>query len=362
MSANSPRKAYKISPTPTVSGRAVRPGTRHDKVMNLLAEAGWEENQIARHYPLRQAAGTPAEKRVHHHGPRDDRVAYVLCPKPGVPALAVATVGAQHDPRKALARAIRQAQRLDAPLAVGANGEEMVQHFMASGRTTATTAFPSPPDVWRTYVRFHDLRAAGAHLLAQPFDQASLAAAGTDVKVGPAWPLRYFELVGANRALAAYCGRRGGALLRIAAGAGATVTASTVISKLVTFSLLHRPGEALGVLYLDDRPEALTGLGPLGTTLRWGERGEVWAKLGRLRDEVDLDTPDQVDLLVLNMVHGDPEVLEPDWLRALARHRRAFKLAMVDVANSAARDVYQEFGNPALYGYGPTQARADGYL
>jgi type I restriction enzyme R subunit len=321
---------------------------------------------------------TPAgERRKRHHGARDDRAAYVLWPKPGVPAAVVATVGVQHDPGSALPRAIRQAQRLDAPLAYASNGREIVEHFIASGRTDIVSDFTSPQRAWRAYARFHDLRGRGAELLGQWFDQGALARSGARHGYEAPVELRYYQLVAMNRVLAAYnrfelkvAGAVPQALVRIAAGAGATVTAIATIAKLVTRALVHQIGQPFGVLYLDDRPAAMTGLGPLGTTARWGEAGEVTVTLrsvgAGVADPAGLDgiadlADDQVKLIVVNLAHGGMALDAGTWTPALDRFPQAFRFGLVDAAVGAATPVHHYFGAP-VYRYTRANADADGYL
>jgi type I site-specific restriction endonuclease len=138
-------------------GSRARPGSRQWLIENLLKKAGWRRRQVIADYPLQERPKPPSVTRRHHHGPRPDLVAYVLSSKPGTPTAVFATVGAQHDPEKSLARAIRQASLLDVPLACATNGHDIVEHFSSSRRTVRIKLPSSPTRAWRAYMRLHGL-------------------------------------------------------------------------------------------------------------------------------------------------------------------------------------------------------------
>ncbi|MDR3360327.1 MAG: hypothetical protein LBO20_06730, partial [Bifidobacteriaceae bacterium] len=143
-------------------------GSRAKLVAELLRRAGWRNHQVVRNWPL--AASPADDRREHHHGARDDRVAYVLCAQPGVPTAVIATVGAQHGPEVALSRAARQAKRLDAAFAYATNGRQTVRHFPSSGRVVEVDELSNPTSAWRAFARLHALRGRSAVLLGQRYD------------------------------------------------------------------------------------------------------------------------------------------------------------------------------------------------
>jgi hypothetical protein len=295
----------KIGPVsaPDLERQRLRKGTRNYRVCQLIAESGWKPHQVIRGLLLSVAEEAPATRRRRHHGSRDDLVSYVLCSRPGVPTVVVATVGSQHDPAKALPRAIRQAQRLDVPLACATNGVEVVEHFAASGRTQHQAGFTFPHRAWRAWVRYHQVRGPGADLLGQSFDFQRLADAVPCFPYVPSPVLRYYQVVALNRALVSGVGRwlaAGGvfsgegselepedecrlarqswwpreapdqineegipsvlpvrppvqALLQLAPGSGTTVTAWAILAKLMAYQLGRRTERPLRLVYLDDR-------------------------------------------------------------------------------------------------------------
>ncbi|MDR2348161.1 MAG: hypothetical protein LBD90_06055 [Bifidobacteriaceae bacterium] len=338
-----------------------RAGTRAKLVADMLRQAGWGPDQVTRNFPLADLPEPPGRRRQRHHGAREDLAAYVLWAQPGVPTAVVGTVGAQHDPRLALPRASRQAQRLDTSLAYATNGQEIVERFGASGRIAEVAELGSPARAWRVFTRTHGLRGHSAELLGQRYDPEALIKAGGASPEAPAPPLRYYQLVAVNRALMAWLRSEGRALLRLAAGAGATVTATAIVAKLLTYRLTRRVGEPFGVLYLDDRPSASTGLGALGTVARWGETGEVWLatrSLGAALDDLPSHAP---DLVVVNLAHGGSALDPALWTDPLSRFDKAFRLGLVDAEAGPDSPVRHWFG-AITYRHTPAQAMAEGYL
>jgi type I restriction enzyme R subunit len=361
MSAQPNAKVFLPAAPPPLTARRARRGTRAHAVASMLESVGWKPGAYVRNVPLGRLAGTPGERRQHHHGARDDLVSYVLYARPGVPTAVVATVGAQHDPAKALQRALRQAQRLDVPLAYATNGRDILEHFAASRRTQPTPVFTTPTRAWRAFARYHGLRAQGADLLGQRFDQQALADAGADLPHAEAVALRYYQTVAMNRALTAYSNGAGSAAVQIPAGAGATVTAMAFASKLLTNQLVRRPGEPLGLLYLDDRPQAMTGLGAVGTTARWGGRGEVFAALESVGRDAGRRAGGPVDLVVVNLAHGGAALDPETWTEALDRFPKAFHLGVVGSPPVAGWPIQERFG-AAIYRYSRQHAVVDGWL
>jgi type I restriction enzyme R subunit len=325
----------------------------------LFVAAGWRRDAIWREYPLGISEVPRSEARMLHHGAREDRVSFVLCARPGVPTAAVATVGTHREPESGLTRAIRQAQLLDAPLAYVTNGEETVEHYVASRHTVAVPIFTTPSKNWRLFANSHRLLSRGSRLLTQRFDLGLLAAAGMDGPRAETGRLRYYELVAVNRALMAYSRDERRASLRIAPGAGATVTALSFIGKLLTYQLTMRPGEPFTALYLDDRSEAMTGLGALGATGRWGADGEVSLALRRV--EEDLGGIDRADLVVINLAHGDAALEPGAWTAAAERFPEAFLLGVIGAEPGIGSEFLGRFGSP-VYRYTARHGVADGYL
>lgn len=371
MSANeAARTSAPAEPEPRPSPRR---GTRAARLAQLLERAGWHGDQISRNLPLGQLETPPGERRKHHHGARDDLAAYVLWAQPGVPAAVVATVASRHDPAAALPRAVRQAVRLDAAAAYATNGREILEHLAASRTTRDVADFPAPPRAWRAFARFHNLRGRSAELLGQRYDEAALAnAAGVKGRAQEVAP-RYYQLVASNRVLMALNRGEGRALLRMVSRA--TATAVAVVAKLVAHELSGRSGAAgngFAAVYLDGRDSALTALGPLGATLRWGEVSASLRSLTNARDarsaadavaQLDLASldPSRVGLVVVNLAHGGESLDPTAWTAVLDQFPDAFALGVVATEPAAESVLEQRFGRP-IYRYTRDHARVDGYL
>jgi hypothetical protein len=280
-------------------------------------------------------------------------VAYVLSSKPGTPTAVFATVGAQHDPEKSLARAIRQASLLDVPLACATNGHDIVEHFSSSRRTVRIKLPSSPTRAWRAYMRLHGLSPDGGHLIGRDYDRSLLPGRKSDRR------LRYYQVVAMNRALAAYSRDEGKALLHLAPGTGTTLTSMALISKLVNYRLKYHEGKPFGIVYLDNRSQFTTPYGPAGTTVKFGKDDEISLTIASLDTPVaKLPKPAETDFLVMNLSHGG-NTIDPDiWKKILSTYSKAFHLAIIGVPQSQARPIYEYFGL-AIYRYSAEQAKAD---
>jgi hypothetical protein len=293
--------------------------------------------------------------RRQHHGSREDLVAYVLSARPGTPTAVIATVGSQHNPATGLPRAIRQATKLDVPLAYATNGKALVEHFIASGQTRQVETLASPLRAWRSYLRLHRLRRAGAHMVSQTFDTSVLSDADRPVE------LRYYQIVATNRALSALSRDQRRVLLQLVPGSGTTVVATALMAKFASYQLQARPGQPCGLLYLDDRPLAESSAQTLGPVRRLAQTTAADLTIGSLGDEFDQLDPADIDLVVVNLAHGGQTADPAIWTGVLERFPNAYQVGIVGVAQPAARSVYEYFGRP-VYRYTAEQARSDGYM
>lgn len=297
----------------------------------------------------------PSVSRRQHHGSREDQVAYVLNARPGTPTAVIATVGSQHSPTTGLPRAIRQATKLDAPLAYATNGKVVVEHFIASGQTRQVEELASPLRAWRSYLRLHHLRRAGAQMVAQPLDTAILSASGQPVE------LRYYQTAAVNRALGAISRDQRRILLQLASGTGTTVTAVALMAKFADYQSQTRPGRPCGLLYLDDRPLAGQPQETLEAVRRLAGATGADLTVGSLGDSFDQLDPSAIDLVVVNLAHGGQAADPATWTSVLQRFSDAYQVGIVGVAGPQAQPVYQYFGRP-VYRYTAEQARSDNYL
>lgn len=324
-------------------------------MVDLFDRAQWEPEQVHRDYQLRPPAAPPSVARQHHHGSRDDRVSYVLSARPGTPVAVVATVGSQHDPRTGLARAIRQATKLDVPLAYATNGHQIVEHFVASGQTRSVDDFATPIRAWRSYLRLHHLRRAGAQLVSQPFDHDILSDGSAPVQ------LRYYQGAAIARALGAISQPERRVLISLPAGTGTTFVAAALMAKFAAYELATHPRDHVGMLYLDDRPVGQSTRSTLAPVRRLAESTAADVTIGSLGDSFDGLDPASVNLVVVNLAHGGQTADQATWRDVLDRFPDAYQVGIVGVPPAQAEPVYEYFGRP-VYRYTDEQARADAYL
>jgi hypothetical protein len=292
--------------------------------------------------------------RRHHHGSRDDRISYVLSARPGTPTAVVATVGAQHDPETGLGRAIRQATKLDVPLAYATNGTDIVEHFLASGQTRPVVNLAAPVRAWRAYLRLHRLRRVGAQLVPQGFDLSILTGS---LPAG----LRYYQLAGINRVLGAISRGERRAAITLAPDTGTTVSAAALMAKYANYRLHSDPSRHCGLLYIDDRLPSAGATDPVAAIRRLAESTAADVHIASLGDSFAALSPAQVDLVVINLSHGGQTADPSTWRDVVERFGDAVQVAIVGVPPAGARAVHEYFGN-AVYRYTADQGRADGYL
>jgi hypothetical protein len=190
-------------------------------------------------------------------------------------------------------------------------------------------------------------------MVAQAFDQDILSGGA------PAFKLRYYQVAAVGRVLGAISRGQRRVLALIAAGAGTTITAATIIAKLAAYQA-HTGQAARGALYLDDRPVAELTARTLAP-LRRLARQDAGLTIGSLGDRFETLDPASISLVVVNLTHGgqadDPSL----WRDVLERLPDACQVGLTGSAPDEAAAIYRYFGRP-IYRYAGDQARADGYL
>jgi hypothetical protein len=335
--------------------RAPRPGSRRLMIHNLLVQAGWPERQIAENYELQNRLEPPAIARLHHHGSRDDLVAYVLFAKPGTPTVAITTIGSQHDPRKSLARLTRQVSLLDVPLGYATNGRETVEYHRLSRRVAVSETITTPLRAWRAYQRAHGLDQEATHMVAQDYDHRLIDGDQADQR------LRYYQVVAINRALGAVTKPGHRALLSLPAGTGTTLSSMALVSKVVNSRLHYQASEPYGIVYADGRTEFETPYGPVGTSRNWGRDDQIALTIGSLADQARLPKPADVQLLVLNLAHQGEEIDEGLWRKLAERYSGALQIGIIGAEPRLSTAIDDYFGLP-VYRYPVRRAQADRYL
>jgi type I restriction enzyme R subunit len=320
----------------------------------MLESAGWAPGQVARGVQLTAAAEPPSVSRSHHHGSREDRVAYVLSSRPGTPTAVVATVGAQHRPETGLRRAIRQAAKLDAAIAYATNGVGLIEHFVASGKTQATAALASPSRAWRSYLRLHHLRRVGAELVAQGFDQQLLSDAAGPVT------LRHYQTAAVNRALGAISRDQRRVLIQLAPHSGTTVVSVALMAKFAGHETGAHPEGRRALVYIDDRPVGESTPQTLAAVRRLAQATPAPLTIAALGDCLNRAAAGDVGLIVVNLAHGGQAADGSAWRDTLDAFPDAYQVGIVGAPPAKAGPVFDYFGRP-VYRYTAEQARADGY-
>lgn len=297
----------------------------------------------------------------------------VLEATPGTP---VAVIEAKREYRTAddaMQQAIKYAVKVDAPLAYGTNGVEIIEHNLRTGRERRVEAFAPPAAAWAEYVAANDLDDAGAALVAQPFNRARTSVAGDVIRPRP------YQVCAINRTLAAISRGEERALLLMATGTGKTFTAMQIVAKLRTYAQISSPDSNYRVLYLADRDALLDqpmrkdfrpafGGDPVLRVLGGAELSrEIYfasyqSLTGASEGAVLLGFPqDFFDLVIVDECHRGSADENSRWRAVLEHFKSAVQLGLTATPRDDRVQSYEYFGNP-LFEYSLRDGIRDGYL
>lgn len=347
--------------------------TIRDLVLPALRDAGWSDDQIVREYYLR------AKKTVSFGGvSRDIDDGYadlVLKATPGAPVAVVEAKRSYRTAEQAIQQAIRYAQQLDAPLAYGTNGTEIIERNLRTGGERRVSQYAAPAMAWSEYQTARRIDAETAALLAQPFNRNRLAPSGDVIQP------RAYQVVAINRVLAAIGRGEKRVLLLMATGTGKTFSAMQVVAKLRAYEAQARPDRNYRVLYLADRDFLLQqpmgkdfapafGNDPLSRVLGQTDlsREIYFASYQALSGSGDSEAarlmgfrPDFFDLVIVDECHRGSADENSAWRAVLDRFTSAVQLGLTATPRDDTVQSYEYFGNP-VFAYSLREGIEDGYL
>lgn len=345
--------------------------TCRNRVLPMLARAGWSPEMIREEYVVR-AADAPGNRDPLLG---DGRVDYVLEARPGVPVAVVEAKREYARPEHGLQQAIRYAQQLGVPRAYATNGRGIVERDLRAGTEQAVTAVPPPSFLWSEYAADRGVDGVGADLLGQPFNRGLRLASG-DVKL-PRW----YQTVAVQAVLAALGRDERRVLLLMATGTGKTFTAMQVVHKLRAWHRETRPERNHRVLFLADLDVLLSqpmqdafgpafGEGPLRRVKGAADfnREIYFASYQAMSgggDEAELfrDYPeDFFDLVIVDECHRGSAASDSSWRRVLDHFSSAVHLGLTATPKQeGVVDTLDYFG-PPVFTYTLRQGIEDGFL
>lgn len=348
--------------------------TVRDLILPRLREAGWADDQIHEQYYLR-AKDTPlATGQVHSLG--DGFADIVLEATPGTPVAIVEAKREYLSADDAIQQAVTYAQQLDAPLAYGSNGTEIIERNLRTGHERRVEAFAPPAVAWSEYAQLHGLDAPGAALVSEPFNRARQTVSGDIIEP------RAYQVVAINRVLRAISQGKKRALLLMATGTGKTFTAMQIVAKLRSYEQRANPGRNYRVLYLADRDALIEQ--PIRKDFRPAFGGDAirrvlgdtdtsrelyFATYQSLANETSEEEtkllgyrPDFFDLVIVDECHRGSAAADSKWRVILDHFSSAVHLGLTATPrDDNAVKTYEYFGNP-VYKYSLRDGIRDGYL
>ncbi|WP_285063272.1 EcoAI/FtnUII family type I restriction enzme subunit R [Frigoribacterium sp. ME-P-080] len=340
-------------------------------VRPALKAAGWREDQILPEYAIkasRQVALGTSVRALHR-----EFADFVLEATPGTP---VAVVEAKREYRTAddaMQQAIKYAVKVDALLAYGTNGTDIIQHNLRTGQERRVDGYLPPAATWAEYIAANELDDAGAELIAMPFNRGRTTITGDIVRPRP------YQVQAINRVLSAIARGDDRALLLMATGTGKTFTAMQIVAKLRAYAAVAKANANFRVLYLADRDALLTqpmrkdfrpAFGPdpvhrvLGGTDLSRELyfASYQSLTGQSEGAVLLGFPqDFFDLVIVDECHRGSAEENSRWRAVLDRFAGAVQLGLTATPRDDRVQSYEYFGNP-LFEYSLRDGIEDGYL
>ncbi|WP_263064398.1 EcoAI/FtnUII family type I restriction enzme subunit R [Dickeya dadantii] len=212
-----------------------------------IQQSGWQQHQFREEVNLtdgrvmvRGKMASRVKNPEAKGGPK--RADYVLYARPNVPIAVVEAKQAKFSIGHGMQQALAYAEMLDAPFAIGSNGDGFLLHdrtglSLPVERELQLTQFPTLADLWTVYQQWKGLVAPEAvKLIEQP--------CYTD---GSGREPRYYQRVAINRTIEAVAKGQERVLLVMATGTGKTYTAFQIIWRLWKAKSKKR------ILFLADR-------------------------------------------------------------------------------------------------------------
>jgi type I restriction enzyme R subunit len=308
---------------------------------------------------------------VHGHATRRGgrkRADFVLYLKPGIPLAVIEVKDGSHTPSSGAQQAIDYAEMLDVPFAFSTNGSAFhLRDRTASGesfeRELAMADFPSPEQLWHTYLRWRNLDTEASHALAQGFYDD-----------GDGRQPRYYQTVAVNRAVEAVAKGQPRILLVMATGTGKTYAAFQIAWRL------RNAGRARRILFLADRniliDQARSGdFKPFSrvmtkvTNRNVDPSYEIYLALYQAVSGTTEDlnvykalSPDFFDLVIVDECHRGSAADDAAWREILEYFSSAVQIGMTATPKETADVSNTDYFGAPVYSYSLRQGIEDGFL
>ena len=382
----------------TRPGGPLERDTITDLILPALRAAGWTDDQIIREYRLKAQRVVSLGGASRNLG--DGSADIVLEAASGTPVAVIEAKRQYRSAEDAVQQAVRYADQLDAALAYGTNGREIIERNMVAGVQRGVDSFVTPAFAWSEYLALHGLGDEAGELIAQPFNRG-VTEATEDIRL-PRW----YQLVAINRALTAIAQGKKRLLLLMATGTGKTFTAMQIVAKLRAWEKHVRPDRNYRVLYLADRDQLLKqpmgndftkafGAGPLCRVLGQADVSrEIYFASYQAMTGGNPDSgralgddalifrayrPDFFDLVIVDEAHRGSATEDSSWRKVLDHFSSAVQLGMTatplqgkklgpddpnylpGMGTQYEQLSYEYFGNP-VFTYSLRDGILDGYL
>jgi superfamily II DNA or RNA helicase len=348
-------------------------------VDRLIVESGWPADHVSQGHRI--GAG--------------DRVPFVVTTADATPLAVIDLARAHQPPAGQIARAVRWAERLDAPLAYAVSATQIAEFRLPSTSSTMPPTSPpaaprshpvahlaTPADAWAAYLGYHHLTVEAGMAVTQPFADI----VGRD---GRHHVPRYYQVVAVNTVVGAIAGGATRALLLMATGSGKTFVAAQIVAKLRSWHRAIDPNRLFRVLYLADRdilldqpirhvfgpafgPEAIErvhrgvrqGAGIYFASyqmLAGSSHGPDVSTPPVASDALTQFPPNFFSLVIVDECHRGSARANSVWRGVLDYFAGAAQLGMTATPRDDTVNSYAYFGNP-LVRYSLRDGIEDGYL
>ncbi|WP_409564098.1 EcoAI/FtnUII family type I restriction enzme subunit R [Methylobacterium sp. J-068] len=339
-------------------------------VVPRLQAAGWDAAPCSineqRHFTkgrVRFVRGEPRRGKAK-------RADYILRYRPDYPIAVVEAKAAYKQAADGIQQAKDYATTLGLRFAYATNGHAIIEIDLAAGIERERSDFPTPEELWS--------RERGGLGLADDAAAEQLLTPGLE---DPTKPLRYYQELAVNRALAAIHTGQHRSLLVLCTGAGKTAITFQIAWRLWSSGWNRRSQHKKPkILFLADRKVLVDDprdkdFSPFGEGRFKIEGGAI----SKSRDiyfstyqaiAEDENRPglyqefgsDFFDLVIVDECHRGSARDDSNWREILTFYKPAFQIGLTATPISEAeRDTYNYFGEP-LYTYSLAQGIEDGFL
>lgn len=337
-------------------------------VLPALTQAGWDL-----HSQIRENVFF-TDGRILVNGKKTSRgnrkfADVVLYYKPNIPVAIIEVKKNTLAVAAGIQQALDYANTLDVPMVFSSNGDSFIAHDRSGTAAQIETAyrldnFPSPQQLWETYLRYKGIQtpeAANLAAFSYHFDHKGYAP-------------RYYQQIAINRSVEAIANGQNRLLLVMATGTGKTYTAFQIIYRL------WKSGTKKRVLFLADR-NALIEQAKKGdfkhfkdkmTIIRHKEIDkayEIYLALYQGLTNYDQDrdayrqfSPTFFDLIVVDECHRGSAADDSAWREILDYFSGATQIGLTATPKETADVSNIDYFGAPIYTYSLKQGIEDGFL